>query len=88
MKQVTLNFREVAVDGLPKKSCVVAVLPETSALISTITDVRFSAKHKAFNCGDETDASTATERRKLWSNVKYWIPMDELDASIKGGETT
>ena len=83
MKEITLKFREVAVDGLPKESCNVAVFAKSGITIASITDVRYSDKHKAFNCGDETDSVEAYKRRKLWSNVKYWVKMEELIAALK-----
>lgn len=83
MKQVTLNFREVAVDGLPKESgrdFLVIHDGRTST-------VDYSAKHKMWNTGDWTSESEAHRHGDYWVDVTHWVPVNELVGAIKGGET-
>lgn len=84
MKQITLNFREVAVDGLPEKSMdvLVASFDERGHMYG-VMEVPYSAKHEQFNNYDY--------RRKddppCFSDVKYWVPTNELREQLNGGET-
>ena len=78
MKQVTLNFREVAVDGLPAESMDVFVNYEFGT-----ASTAYSGKHKCFCCRDSTSEVDANYRKKVWDNVAYWIPLDEFNAAFK-----
>jgi hypothetical protein len=78
MKEITLKFREVAVDGLPEKSMDVFVNYEYGTASTT-----YSEKHKCFCCSDSTSKEDANYRRKSWDDVPYWIPLDEFNAAFK-----
>ena len=78
MKQITLKFREVAVDGLPEESdCYVTIhrYPDKELQPDCW---RYSAEHKLFNVYQ--DVNTAL-------SVEYWMPLDEFNAAFKK-ETT
>ena len=87
MKEITLNFREVAVDGLPEKSCKVLVLSgyanEDTGRVDHfyhISDVDFSEKHGKFNAYDAIEE----DPKNIYSDdVLFWCPSSELDAILK-----
>ena len=87
MKEITLKFREVAVDGLPEKSCSVLTLSgcvseDTGRVerLYNMSDVNFSAKHGKFNAYDtiEEDPKNAYS-----DDVLFWCPVSEVDAILK-----
>ena len=92
MKQVTLNFREVAVDGLPTESGNYAVI-QSFPISEQANDLTFSAVHKLWNASDYSPQEVAqrhaigmkSEPRS--GQVKYWIPREEFNAAFKDGET-
>lgn len=91
MKQVTLNFREVAVDGLPKESCEVLTLSgypreDTGRVehLYHISNVDFSAKHGKFNAYDTIEEDSKND---FSDYVLFWCPVHEVDAILKDGET-
>ena len=47
---------------------------------NTMTVLRYSKKHDAFNCFDES------EDKKYEIRVKYWAPLPPLPAGLKGFE--
>ena len=67
MKQVTLNFREVAVDGLPEKSMdeVLIVYP-IGCLVTS-----YSGRHKSWACRDFTPDELAEERRLIFGDITH-----------------
>lgn len=78
MKKITLNFREVAVDGLPKEDLhIVLVVFHMGAI-----DTNFSVEHQAFNCLGMSDPETIAHRKIVWKPVRYWIPFDEFTAGL------
>ena len=83
MKQVTLKFREVAVDGFPKKSGYCAVVYRSSVDQELEPDMLpFSVKHQAFNTHDSFD-----DTHTRIDNVAFWMMLDEFNAAFEGGET-
>ena len=85
-KQITFSIHERAQE-LPERSCDVVVFELMGSHYYNITDVRYSDKHKAFNCGDETPEEVASKRRDTWEDVAYWAYMDDVDAALKGLES-
>ena len=83
MKQVTLNFREVAVDGLPDKSMDCVVIHQYD--MKHPNKLPYSAKHKLFNAYDRNSKASAKE--KSIDNVSHWMPLNEFNAAFEGGET-
>lgn len=84
MKEITLRFREVAVDGLPQESGEVVVLLGQDGgkgidRFYAVMDVNYSAKHKAFNACDDMPEYTGS----LSGDVLYWCPASEVDAFLK-----
>ena len=91
MKQITLNFREVAADGLPEESCKVLTLSgypreDTGRVehLYYISDVDFSAKHGKFNAYDTIEEDS---KNVFSDDVLFWCPVHEVDAILKDGET-
>lgn len=87
MKKITLKFREVAVDGLPEKSCKVLTLSgyareDTGRVehLYYISDVDFSAKHGKFNA---YDAIEEDPKNVFSDDVLFWCPVSEVDAILK-----
>lgn len=84
MKKVSLNFREVAVDGLPEKSMDVFVISRTEdGALYGAGEVAYSAKHKQFNNLDWLDKN----ENPSFADVAYWVPLSELENQLNGGET-
>jgi hypothetical protein len=87
MKEITLKFREVAVDGLPEKSCKVLTLSgyacEDTGRVEhfyNIIGVDFSAKHGKFNAYDTIEE----DPKSVFSDdVLFWCPVSEVDAILK-----
>ncbi len=74
MKEITLNFREVAVDGLPEKSMSnVFVFYGYGTAI-----VRYSDVNKCWNCGDTSDEKHVSESRLAFNDVTHWCPLVDL----------
>ena len=73
MKEITLKFREVAVDGVPDESmdCAVVWLSETKAYPN---NYYYSKEFDLFNV--HTNPGTAI-------CVDYWMPLDEFNAAFK-----
>lgn len=82
MKEITLKFREVAVDGLPDKSMEVFVYYGYGT-----ASVPFSTSYQCFNTRDSTPVEDAERSRAVFSDVTHWVPMDEIHDALKGGET-
>ena len=78
MKQVTLNFREVAVDGLPEESDYYVTLHRYSDEELQPDCWCYSAEHKLFNVYQDVNTALL---------VEYWMPLDEFNAAFKE-ETT
>ena len=84
MKEITLRFREVAIDGLPQESGEVVVLlgQDNGVGIDRFYDVmgvNYSAKHGAFNSYDHLPEHIGS----LSDDVLYWCPASEVDAILK-----
>ena len=92
MKQVTLNFREVAVDGLPEKSGDYAVI-QAFPISDQANDLHFSAVHGMWNTYDyttredaeKTAIGTCDETRH--GEITHWIPRAEIESAIKEDST-
>ena len=87
MKEITLKFREVAVDGLPEKSCSVLTLSghvrEDTGRVESLynmSDVNFSAKHGKFNAYDTIEEDP---KNTYSDDVLFWCPVSEVDAILK-----
>ena len=83
MKEITLKFREVAVDGLPEKSCEVVTLSGFDATgqgiidsFYNITNVAFSKKHGKFN---QYDSHEEDLESVFSDDVLFWIPVSEIN---------
>lgn len=74
MKEITLKFREVAVDGLPEKSDYYVVLHRYSDGELQPDCWMYSTMHKLFNVYEDVDTALS---------VDYWIPLDEFNAIFK-----
>lgn len=84
MKQITLNFREVAVDGLPDRSMDVLVVSRSEeGFLYGMMEVAYSSKHEQFNNYDSQEKNAPS----CFADVAYWIPSSELEAILAGGET-
>ena len=83
MKQVTLNFREVAVDGLLDDSIDKAVVIYPSG----VNVLPYSSVHELWNCRDSYKASKAREVGLSFSDITHWIPCEEVRAAFKEVET-
>jgi hypothetical protein len=84
MKQVTLNFREVAVDGLPTESMDCAVVHAYDGWFQP-NKLSYSSKYEMFNAHDYTTIEEA--ERTMIDNISHWIPLDEFNAAFEDGET-
>ena len=82
MKEITLKFREVAVDGLPDKSMDTFVYYGYGT-----ANVPFSTSYQCFNTRDSTPIEDAERSRAAFSDVTHWIPLDEFNAAFEDGET-
>jgi hypothetical protein len=87
MKEITLKFREVAVDGLPEKSCDVLTLSgyvreDTGRVehLYNMSDVGFSAKHGKFNAYDTIEDNP---KNVFSDGVLFWCPVSEVDAILE-----
>lgn len=81
MKEVTLKFREIAVDGLPQESmsCVVVCNYGTDVRPQTLP---FSINHGAFNTRDWYSVEQTSQY--VINNVTHWMPLHEFFVAIKG----
>ena len=84
MKQVTLNFREVAADGLPEKSMDCAVIHQYNEKHPNM--LPYSHKYKFFNARDYA-ANKKSAGRSAIKNITHWMPLDEFNAAFEDGET-
>lgn len=79
MKQITLNFREVAVEGLPEEDGYYLVRRSEGYQPLSLP---FSPRYNGFNLLDfYPDDHTRMD------GVTHWIPLDEFNAAFKDGET-
>lgn len=83
MKEITLKFREVAVDGLPDKSCEVVTLsgfdPTGQGFVDNfynVSNVSFSEKYGKFNAYDSHEEPTESV---FSDDVLFWIPVSEIN---------
>jgi len=79
MKEVTLKFREVAVDGLPEHSMECVAIPYYGYL--SAIELPFSKIHSSFNAHDYDSVE-----RVLKTSVRgivYWIPLHEFNMAFK-----
>lgn len=73
MKEITLKFREVAVDGLPEESMDCLVV-KTYEDFRSMTQLHYSKKYNAFNVHD----FSKNDGTRL-DAVTHWIPKSEID---------
>ena len=81
MKEIKLNLREVAVDGLPEKSGDYIILKKRLNGYNANT-YSFSERHQAFNTSDYQE----TDQTRI-DGITHWMPLDEFNAALNGGET-
>jgi len=92
MKEITLKFREVAVDGEPDKSGEYAVV-QSYSLFNRPDYLNFSTVHGMWNTRDcttkEEAEQTAIQMKEEphHGEVAYWMPIKEFDSAFKE-ETT
>lgn len=79
MKSITLNFREVATDALPKKSGPYIVIHQYNE--KQPNALFYSSKHKLFNAQDAYPKKKAQEY--AIKNVTHWMPLDEFNAAFE-----
>lgn len=88
MKEVTLKFREVAVDGEPDKSGEYAVI-QSYPLFNRPSSLNFSTVHGLWNTHDDATPEEANEtaiRMKEGPHtgeIAYWMPIAEFDSAFK-----
>lgn len=80
MKEITLKFREVAVDGLPTESMDCAVVHDYGGWFQP-NKLPYSSKYEMFNAHDYTTIEEA--ERTMIDNISHWIPLDEFNAAFK-----
>lgn len=71
MKEVTLKFREVAVDGLPTES-----MPVYAYYGYGMQVVNYSIVHKAFCCYDDTAEEQIATAKEAFKDVSFWCPYE------------
>ena len=81
MKEITLNFREVAVDGLPEESMDCAVIHQYNKKEPNV--LPYSHKYKLFNVRDHAANKKAAASYAI-NNVTHWIPLDEFNSAFDG----
>ena len=76
MKEIKLNFRETAIDGLPQESmdCVVRCASGYDPV-----GLPFSERHKLFNAHDhQKDEEVSCS----FDDVTHWMPLSEYHAAF------
>ena len=87
MKEITLKFREVAVDGLPKKTGNYFVI-QSFPISEQANDLHFSAVHGLWNAFDYSTLEDAiktaiTEKADPHSGeITHWIPREEFERTL------
>ena len=71
MKEVTLKFREVAVDGLPTES-----MPVYAYYGYGMQVVDYSVVHEAFCCNDNSDEKQVATVKEVFHDVSFWCPYE------------
>ena len=88
MKEITLKFREVAVDGLPKKTGNYFVI-QSFPISERANDLPFSAVHGLWNALDysaleDAKKTAITEKDDPHSGeITHWIPRAEFERTLK-----
>lgn len=88
MKEITLKFREVAVDGEPDKSGEYAVV-QSYPLFNRPDSLNFSSVHGMWNTRDTTTEEEANataicmKEEPHTGEVAYWMPIAEFDSAFK-----
>ena len=80
MQEITLKFREVAVDGLPKESMDCAVIHNYDGQFQP-NKLAYSNIHKMFNAHDHTTRKAA--EGTMIDNITHWIPLSEFNDVLK-----
>ena len=80
MKEITLNFREVAVDGLPEESMDCAVIHDYVGRFQP-NKLSYSSLHEMFIVHDHATRDEA--ERTMIDNITHWIPLSEFNDAIK-----
>ena len=83
MKEVTLKFREVAVDGLPEESMQRAIVIDSHGL----NCLPYSSIHELFNCHDFQRPTAARANGLAFANITHWCPASEIEAAMKEDTT-
>ena len=74
MKEITLKFREIAVDGFPEESMDCLVVKTYDDDCRWFAQLHYSKKYNAFNVHDfsKNDVTRINV-------VSHWIPKSEID---------
>ena len=80
MKEITLKFREVAVDGLPTESMDCAVVHDHDGWFRP-NNLHYSSKYEMFNASDHTTIARA--KSTMIDNISHWIPLCEFNEAFK-----
>jgi len=87
MKQVTLNFRETAVDGIPTESGNYAVI-QSFPISEQANDLHFSAVHELWNAFDYSTLEDAKKTAITGKDdphsgeITHWIPREEFERTL------
>ena len=88
MKEITLKFREVAVDGLPKETGSYFVI-QSFPFSERANDLPYSAVHGLWNAWD---CSTLEDAKKTAiteiagphsGEITHWIPREEFERTLR-----
>ena len=80
MKDVTLRFREVAVDGLPEKSMDCVVIRTYYENDHALWELPYSDKYNGFNLHDFSD-----DDHTRMEKVTHWMPHKEFEEAFGSG---
>ena len=80
MKEITLKFREVAVEGLPTESMDCAVVHDYDGWFQP-NKLSYSSKYEMFNAHDYTTIEKAEST--MIDNISHWIPLCEFNEAFK-----
>ena len=83
MKEITLKFREVAVDGLPTESMDHAITIDKLG----VNLLPYSSVHEMWNCYDYQKPSIARATGLTFSDVTHWCPCSEIESNFKEDST-
>ena len=87
MKEITLKFREVAVDGLPAKTGYYFVV-QSFPISEQANDIHFSAAHGLWNAFDYAPLEVAQKTaiapkdNPHSGEITHWMPRAELEKAL------